>query len=137
LKQRDVSAFNPKAIPFRTEYKERLIYTGMSNAEGYIFHMIEKQESPFKTDIISGPWHVILKELSQAAPDNLRTKMVQPALFHALKEAGWVDKGLCMSPKYTSKRHIFVRPDLASLPKAKLREMVEPDWKDNVISIKS
>jgi hypothetical protein len=137
LKQRDVSAFNPKAIPFRTEYKERLIYTGMSNAEGYIFHLIEKQESPFKTDIISGPWHVVLKELSQAAPDNLRTKMVQPALFHALKEAGWVDKGLCSSPEYKSKRHIFVRPDLASLPKAKLRNMVEPDWKDNVVALKN
>ena len=62
---------------------------------------------------------------------------MQPALFHALKEAGWVDKGLCMSPKYTSKRHIFVRAELAQLPKAKLREMVEPGYKDNVVSLKN
>jgi hypothetical protein len=137
LRSRDVSQFNPKAIPFATEYKQRLIYTGMSNAESYIHHLIEKQESPFKTDIISGPWHIILKELSQAAPDNLRTRIVQPALFHALKEAGWIDKGLCSSPEYKSKRHIFVRPDLASLPKAKLRNMVEPDWKDNVVALKN
>jgi hypothetical protein len=137
LRSRDVSQFNPKAIPFATEYKQRLIYTGMSNAESYIHHLIEKQESPFKTDIISGPWHIILKELSQAAPDNLRTRIVQPALFHALKEAGWIDKGLCSSPEYKSKRHIFVRPDLAALPKAKLRNMVEPDWKDNVVALKN
>jgi hypothetical protein len=61
---------------------------------------------------------------------------VQPALFHALKEAGWIDKGLCMSPKYTSKRHIFVQPDLAHVTKAKLREAVEPEAKDNVVSLK-
>jgi hypothetical protein len=30
-----------------------------------------------------------------------------------------------------------VRPDLASLPKAKLRNMVEPDWKDNVVALKN
>jgi len=137
LRARDVSKFNPKAIPFSTEYKQRLIYTGMSNAESYIHHLIEKQEAPFNTDVICGPWHEIIRQMGQTAPDNIRMRLVQPALHHALKEAGWVDKGLCMSPKYTSKRHIFVRPELASLPKAKLREMVEPEARDNVIALKN
>ena len=136
LRSRDVSKFNPKAIPFSTEYKQRLVYTGMSSAESFIHHMIEKQEAPFNTDIICGPWHQTLKILSEAAPDNLRMRLVQPALLHAMKEAGWVDKGLCMSPKYTSKRHIFVRGELAHLTKAKLREMVEPEAKDNVVALK-
>lgn len=137
LHARDVSAFGPQAIPMMTEYKQKLIYVGMSNAESFIHHMIEKQEAPFNTDVICGPWHQTLKILSEAAPDNLRMRLVQPALFHALKECGWVDKGLCMSPKYTSKRHIFVRGDLAHLTKAKLREMVEPEAKDNVVALKN
>lgn len=137
LRTRDVSAFNPQAIPPMTDYKQKLIYVGMSNAESFIYHLIEKQEAPFNVDVICGPWHEIIRQMGQTAPDNIRMRLVQPALHHALKEAGWVDKGLCMSPKYTSKRHIFVRPELASLPKAKLREMVEPEARDNVIALKN
>jgi hypothetical protein len=137
LRARDVSAFNPQAIPPMTEYKQKLIYVGMSNAESFIYHLIEKQEAPFNVDVICGPWHEIIRQMGQTAPDNIRMRLVQPALHHALKEAGWIDKGLCMSPKYTSKRHIFVRAELASLPKAKLREMVEPEARDNVIALKN
>ena len=137
LHARDVSAFGPQAIPMMTDYKQKLIYVGMSNAESFIHHMIEKREAPFNVDVISGPWHEIIKQISQVAPDNLRMRIVQPALFHALKEAGWVDKGLCMSPKYTSKRHIFVQAEMAHLTKAQLRNAVEPEARDNVVQLKN
>ena len=135
LHARDVSAFGPQAIPMMTDYKQKLIYVGMSNAESFIHHMIEKRETPFNVDVISGPWHEVIKQISQVAPDNLRMRIVQPAIFHALKEAGWVDKGLCMSPKYTSKRHIFVQAEMAHLTKAQLRNAVEPEARDNVIPL--
>jgi hypothetical protein len=136
LQARDVSAFNPKGIPFSTEYKQRLVYTGMSNAESFIYHLIEKREAPFNTDIIAGPWHNIIKVISDAIPVNSHLKIVQPALLHALKETGWVDKGLCLSTTNKSKRHIFVRPELAGLPKGQLRDMVEPGGADNVVSLR-
>jgi hypothetical protein len=136
LQARDVSAFNPKAIPFTTEYKQRLVYTGMSNAESFIYHLIEKREAPFNTDIIAGPWHNIIKVISDAIPVNSHLKIVQPALLHALKETGWVDKGLCLSTTNKSKRHIFVRPELADLPKGHLRDMVEPGGADNVVPLR-
>ena len=135
LRARDVSAFNPQAIPPMTDYKQKLIYVGMSNAESFIHHLIEKQEAPFNVDVISGPWHNVIKMMEQTAPSNLR--LVQPALFHALKEAGWVDKGLCCSAEYKSKRHIFVRPELAHLTKAQLRNSVEPEARDNVVPLKN
>lgn len=137
LRVRDVSAFNPQAIPPMTDYKQKLIYVGMSGAESFIYHLIEKQEAPFNTDIISGPWHPHIKIMSEAIPNNSHIKIVQPALFHALKEAGWVDKGLCCSPEYKSKRHIFVRAEMAHLTKAQLRNAVEPGWKDNVVPLKN
>ena len=136
LRVRDVSAFNPKAIPFTTEYKQRLVYTGMSNAESFIYHLIEKREAPFNTDVIAGPWHNIIKIISDAIPVNSHLKIVQPALLHALKETGWVDKGLCLSTTHKSKRHIFVRPELADLPKSHLRDMVEPGGADNVVPLR-
>ena len=137
LKQRDVSAFNPKAIPFRTEYKERLIYTGMSGAESFIMFQIENGVTPFDSDMVSGPWHKVLDQLDARKPEGVR--LVQPALLHALKEAGWVDKGLCMSPRHTTKRHIFVKPELAHLTKAQARDAIADREKgaDNVVSLKS
>jgi hypothetical protein len=134
LYARDVSGFGPQAIPMMTEYKQKLIFTGMSNAESFIYHLIEKREAPFNVDILSGPWHEVIKEMEKTAPTHM--KLVQPALFHALKEAGWVDKGLCCSPKHKSKRHIFVRPEMAGLSKSQLRDAVEPGGADNVVSLR-
>ena len=135
LMKRDVSAFNPKAIPFLTEYKQRLIYTGMSSAESFIYHLIEKREKPFNEDIIAGPWNTVIKDITKALPTDMNIRIVQPALLHALKEAGWVDKGLCMSSTNPSKRHIFVRPEQANISKSQARDMVEPKARDNVVPI--
>jgi hypothetical protein len=52
-------------------------------------------------------------------------KIVQPALLHALKEAGWIDMGRIASRDYLSKKHIFVAPDMVAIPKSDLRRMVE------------
>jgi len=142
LKQRDVSAFNPKAIPFRTDYKQKLIYVGMSNAEGYVFHEIEAGHAPFNVDIIAGPWHKIIKAMNDAHNNSNSFKVVQPALFHALKEAGWIDKGLCYSADYRTKKHCFVRPALKDWSRSDVRRELaritgEGRDTDNVVSLKN
>lgn len=119
LYQRDISAFNPKLPPMETDYKRKLVYTGMSQAESYIYHLIEESAPPFDKDMIAGPWHKIMSDLCTRAGNNVR--IVQPALFHALKEAGWVDKGLCYSKEYKNKKHIFVKRELARLSNSEIR----------------
>lgn len=58
------------------------------------------------------------------APGGL--KIPQPALLHALAEAGWVDMGMCLAPELTTKRHIYVRPDRQHESKSDLRRAIEP-----------
>jgi hypothetical protein len=140
LRARDVSAFNPQAIPPMTEYKQKLIYVGMSNAEGYVYHEIEAGHAPFNADVIAGPWHKITKELTDAT--NGAVRVVQPALFHALKENGWVDKGLCYSADYRSKKHCFVRPALKDWSRSDVRRelaRITGEGRDtgNVVSLKN
>jgi hypothetical protein len=42
-----------------------------------------------------------------------------------LKESGWIDCGRVMSREHTTKRHLFVRPDMMAKPKSELRALVE------------
>jgi len=138
LRARDVSKFNPKAIPFSTEYKQRLVHTGMSNAEAYVYHLIEKGEAPFNVDVVGGPWHTVLDKLNETV--NNATRVVRPALLHALKEAGWVDKGLCYSSDFPSRKHCFVKPHLADWNRSDVRRELaaitgELKDKDNVVSL--
>jgi hypothetical protein len=138
LRARDVSKFNPKAIPFSTEYKQRLVHTGMSNAEAYVYHLIEKGEAPFNVDVVGGPWHTILDKLNETV--NNATRVVRPALLHALKEAGWVDKGLCYSSDLPSKKHCFVKPHMADWTRSDVRRALaemtgEGKDRENVVSL--
>jgi hypothetical protein len=45
--------------------------------------------------------------------------------MHALKEAGWVDRGRLHSREYTTKKHIFCAPELADASKSDIRKMAE------------
>lgn len=139
LYARDVSAFNPKQPPMMTDYKRKLIYTGMSQAESSVYHAIEDRIAPFDKGIIGGPWHKVIEDLNNQTV-NSRVRVVQPALFHALKEAGWIDKGLVYAKEYPSKRHCFVSPEMKHWSNSDIRR----EWakisgegapKDNVINI--
>jgi prevent-host-death family protein len=61
--------------------------------------------------------------LAGAAPSGV--KVPQPALLHALKEAGWVDMGRLKSREYDTKKHIFCAPDMRDVSKSELRRRVE------------
>jgi hypothetical protein len=122
LYARDVSAFNPSAAPMMTEFKLNLVEQGMSSAESYLVDMMKLRVGEFASGVIASPFHAICERLTQASGN----KIPQPALLHALKEAGWIDRGRLKSADYPCQKHIYCAPDI-SASKSELRRMVEPD----------
>jgi hypothetical protein len=118
----DVSAWCPTAPPPMTEAKMILIDAAMSPAEAALVSAIRNRIGDFRDGVICGPFHAILDRVQ--FPAHVKTPP-QAALFHALKEAGWVDMGRLHSRDYSTKKHIFRAPELAGVSKSDLRVMVE------------
>jgi hypothetical protein len=123
LHNRDVTAFNPAAIPMTTEFKLNLVEHGMSSAEAYLVDMMRLRVGEFSKGVIGSSFSALCDRVASSAPNG--AKIPQAALLHALKEAGWVDKGRIASADYPSKKHIFCHPELNELSKSELRRMVE------------
>jgi hypothetical protein len=124
LHARDVSAFNPSAPPAMTEFKANLVEHGMSMAESYLVEMLKNRTGEFTKGVIGSPFHGLCDRLAGAAPSGV--KIPQAALLHALKEAGWIDRGRLASADYKNKKHIYCAPELAHvLSKSELRRAVE------------
>jgi hypothetical protein len=124
LYERDVSRFNPGAAPPLTEAKIIMIEQGRSTAESYLVEMIERRLGEFSAGVIASPFYSLCDRLQGGAPTG--TRVVQQALLHALKEAGWVDMGRLKSREYDIRKHIFCAPELAdTATKSELRRMVE------------
>ena len=124
LQTRDVSAFNPAATPFMTDFKINLVESGMSLLESYLMRMIVNREGSFTNGVIGGPFHALCDTLSVNAPNGM--KIPQSALLHALKEGKWVDKGRLASAKHGTKKHIFCAPEYTDWSKSDLRDFIEP-----------
>jgi hypothetical protein len=122
LHTRDVSAWNPSAPPPLTEAKQIMIEHGMSTSEAFLVDMLRRRAGEFARGVIGSPFHALCDRLQGLAPQG--TKIVQGALLHAVKEAGWVDMGRVAAHDYPSKKHIFRAPDVG-LSKSELRRMVE------------
>jgi hypothetical protein len=123
LASRDVSAFNPGATPMMTEFKMNLVEHGMSMAESYLVELMRARMGEFSKGVVASPFHALCDRLAGAAPSGV--KVPQPALLHALKEAGWVDMGRLKSREFDSKKHIFCAPDMVDVSKSELRRLVE------------
>ena len=124
LALRDVAAFSPKATPMATEFKSRLIDKSRSMAETYIMEQIEKMSIEFAAGVIASPVHRICNSLQTGSPNGV--KIVPQALYHAMKEAGWIDLGMVKSAEFQTKKNIWAREDLARrYSKSDLRRMVE------------
>ena len=106
-----------------TEAKAIMVEAGMSGAESFLVDLMRNRLGEFSKGVVGAPWHALCDRLQGTAQGSV--KIVQPALLHALKEAGWVDMGRLKSRRYDSKKHIFAAPELASYPKSDLRDMVE------------
>jgi hypothetical protein len=123
LHTRDVSAWNPTAPPPMTEAKAIMVEHGMSTAESFLVDLMRRRAGEFSRGVVGGPFHAICDRLQGQAPAG--TKIVQAALLHALKEAGWVDMGRIKSRDYDSKKHVFCVRDMVDMSKSDLRRMVE------------
>ena len=124
LMLRDVSAFNPKATPMAAEYKLRLIENGRSMAESYVMDQIARPSPDFSSGVVASPWHRLCEKIQDGSAKGL--KIPQPALLHALKEAGWLDLGMVKSAEYQTKKNIWARPDMVNqYTKSELRRMLE------------
>ena len=124
LMLRNVSAVNPKATPMAAEYKLRLIENGRSMAESYVMDQIARPSPDFSSGVVASPWHRLCEKIQDGSAKGL--KIPQPALLHALKEAGWLDLGMVKSAEYQTKKNIWARPDMVSqYTKSELRRMLE------------
>jgi len=123
LHARDVSAFAPGATPMLTEAKAIMVEAGMSGAESFLVDLMRNRLGEFSKGVVGAPWHALCDRLQGTAQGSV--KIVQPALLHALKEAGWVDMGRLKSRRYDSKKHIFAAPEMAGVSRSELRDMVE------------
>jgi hypothetical protein len=123
LHQRDVSAFNPGMPPMMTEAKAIMVEAGMSGAESFLVELMRARIGEFSKGVVGAPWHALCDRLQGSAPGAI--KVVQGALLHALKEAGWVDCGRLKSRRHDTKKHIFCAPDMVEMSRSELRDMVE------------
>jgi hypothetical protein len=134
LMARDVSQFNPSAPPMWTEFKANLVEHGMSMAESYLVDMLRERKGDFAKGVIGSPFHNLCDRLAGQAPSGV--KVPQAALLHALKEAGWVDKGRLKSRDFDTKKHIFCAPELTDYGKSDLRRMVEENPPPKMVLVK-
>lgn len=124
LHTRDVSAWNPNAAPPMTEAKSIMVEHGMSGAESFLVDLMRRRAGEFSRGVCGGPFYGLCDRLQGIAPGGV--KVVQAALLHAFKEAGWVDMGRIKSRDHDTKKHVFCAPELSEYSRSDLRRMVEP-----------
>ena len=100
-----------------------MVEHGMSTAEAFLVDMLRKQTGEFARGVVGAPFHALCDRLQGLAP--VGVKIVQAALLHALKEAGWIDCGRIASREHGTKKHIFCSPEMATHKKSDLRRMIE------------
>jgi len=123
LKARNVAAFDPAATPPHTEAKALMVENGFSSAEAYLVDAIRGGQGEFARGAVCAPWGPLLDRLQGQAPTG--TKLYPAAFFHAMREAGWVDKGRVHSRQHPTKKHLFCCPQLAGANGAELRGIAE------------
>jgi hypothetical protein len=95
--------------------------------------MITLRMGEFASGVIASPFQAICERAAMS----FGSKQFPPAaLFHALEEAGWADKGMCNSRSSKTKKHIFCAPEFAHMSKSALRDMAEQKPVAKVVAIK-
>jgi hypothetical protein len=86
-----------------------MLQAGLSGSEAWIVEQATYRLGPFARGVVGGPWQGLCDTLQALAPGHL--KIVVPALFHGLREAGWIDMGRVYSVDHPTKRHAYRAPD--------------------------
>ncbi len=120
LYRRNIAAFNPSAAPLITEFKLNLCEHSMSAGESFLVDQMRARTGEFARGAIGSPFHALCDRLSGPAG----FKVFQTQLLHAVKEAGWIDRGR-VGARDMSMKHVFCAPELAGSSKSDLRRLVE------------
>ena len=110
LAARDVSAWNPAAPPPMTDSKMALIHAGMPASEAAICQMMQERTGEFSRGAVMGPWQPLCDRLGAFMPAGIRCTPM--TLFHAAREAGWVDIGRVKTVEHPTRVHILVAQDV-------------------------
>jgi hypothetical protein len=122
LDARDVSRFNPGAIPPTTDAKLAMVDLGMSGGEAFIADMVRSRRGPFSRGVVGSPWSGVLSDVAAVTDGH---KPSRETLFVALRESGWRDIGRVQSREYPTPKHLWVVPELAERSKSELRAIAE------------
>jgi hypothetical protein len=106
-----------------TEAKLIMVEHGMSGAESFLVDLMRRRAGEFSRGVCGGPFYGLCDRLQGIAPGNV--KVVQAALLHAFKEAGWIDMGRIKSRDFETKKHVFCAPELGEYSRSDLRRMIE------------
>ena len=128
LHARDVSKFNPRAVPTATQAKETLIENGRTELEELLVGMIKDREGVFSHGVLATPLVRVLDILRYTLP---RTSQMlhKNSLISALHESGWVSVPKCHSREQQSLKNLMVAPEYAKASKSELANLwaeVEP-----------
>jgi hypothetical protein len=92
----------------------------MSAGESFLVEQLRGRVGEFARGAIGSPFHALCDRLSGP----IGFKVYQTQLLHALREAGWIDRGR-VGARDMSLKHVFCAPELAGTSKSDLRRMVE------------
>ena len=109
-----------------------MIGNGLSNAEDYLVGQIERRAGEFARGYVSSRWSMLLDRLQGSAPATI--KLNKHALFHALKEAGWISRGRIHSAEFPTKVDVWCAEEFKDTPKSDLRRLVEPAQAAGVVT---
>ena len=109
-----------------------MISDGLSGAEDYLVGLIERRSGEFARGYVSSRWSALIDRLQGAAPPSI--KLYKGALFHALKEAGWISRGRIHSADHPAKVDVWCAPEHKDMPKSDLRRLVEPAQVEGVVT---
>jgi hypothetical protein len=123
LDARDVRGFLPGATPPVTDAKLALVDLAMNNAESYVTQMARDRVDMFERGVVSAPLNLVALRIVKNHKD--APKVSRDAVLVALKEAGWIDRGLVHSRRYPTKRHVWCAPELVETKGTVLRDMLE------------
>lgn len=110
LAARDVSAWSPAAPPAWTDAKAAMISAGMSPAESAVCELMRDRRGEFARGAVMGPWQPLCERLGMYMPAGVRCGPM--TLFHAAREAGWIDIGRVKTVEHPTRVHILAAPDL-------------------------
>jgi hypothetical protein len=126
LRARDVSAFMPGAAPMVTEAKAIMLSAGLSAVEAALVAMMKERRGEFTLGAIKGPWQGLVDRLQALMPVGTRCSV--HTLFHAAREAGWIDLGRVKTTEHATRVHMFAAPDIVEKygnNRSEIRRMVE------------